>query len=174
LTNRWTSGAYHSITCPNCWPLPPGEPAAVSIFCVIRNAGNVAAGEIGQGLRERRAPQHAGCAPFADLERPAEARCRFEVELGPPLEDDLRDAEVFTEVKLLAAPGREDVHVLVDSHEHVDAVGSDPLVAYLVDRPLGARLVGGRGRHDEPQSRRDRQADRERDEPDQTLDQRRA
>jgi hypothetical protein len=32
FTNRWTSGAYHSITCPNCWPLPPDEPATVSIF----------------------------------------------------------------------------------------------------------------------------------------------
>src|SRR5262249_55929447 len=70
--------------------------------------------EIRQRLRQRHAPEDACRAPFAHLERPAQARRGLEVELGPPVQHDLADAQVLAEVDLFAATGREDVDVLLD------------------------------------------------------------
>src|SRR5262249_58511606 len=92
--------------------------------------------EVDQGARRARAPETAGHAPLADLEGPREVRRRIEIELGPTVDDDLREAEIAAEVELPAAAGREDVDVLVDPYQDVDAVGADPLVADVVDRAL--------------------------------------
>jgi hypothetical protein len=118
----------------------------------------------GSGERHKRRDR----APLPDLERPVETRRRLEVELGTALENDLREAEVFAEVNLFAAAGGEDVDVLVDPDEHVDTVGPDPLVADLVGRALGARLVGADRRRDEVPGRAGRDADREREQSGQT------
>jgi hypothetical protein len=93
--------------------------------------------------RRRGAPERAAHTPLTDVEGPGELRRRIDVELGPPVEHDLRDAEILREVEFLVPARREDVPVLLDARELPGAVGAGPLVADVIDGTLGAKGIGG-------------------------------
>ena len=90
-------------------------------------------------------------APLPDLDRPGELGGGIELPLDAAVLRHARHREILGELDLAVRARREHVRVLVDADEIVHAVAEHPLLAQLVGRTLGARLLGGPGRRrDEP------------------------
>src|ERR1700738_3235410 len=92
----------------------------------------------------RRLPVAVLVTGLADLERPLHLDGRAEIEDAVT---SLRagDAEILGQMNLPARPRREDVDVLLDADQLVEAVVADPLLAQGVRRPLGRRAGPGPG-----------------------------